>query len=311
MARLIDAVRGHGAIWESLMERVLADRLPHALVFVGPSGIGKRGVAWALAQALVCDRESRPCGECPSCLRVEKHQSECVLALEPDGPQIKLAAAHRILEFLSFRAWGRARVVLVDDAHQMNPQAANSILKILEEPPPGTHFLLIAPEVTQLLPTLRSRTQVIRFSPLSAAELAEVATAEDWMLKSARGSVARLDVLRDESADELRRACLAFLRACLEKDRSGVRALLEVATDRETSVKVARFLQQELRDWLVLGTGMELHGDLTGELASWRPLAPAAKVALWRHARQIEVDIDSHLDRTLLFENFFYRAATF
>ena len=92
--------------------------------------------------------------------------------IEPQNGTIKLEASEQILQFLSLRQLGRARVVIIDEAQMLNPQTTNALLKAVEEPPENTYFILVVSELSQLLPTLRSRLQVLRFSPLSPQEIA-------------------------------------------------------------------------------------------------------------------------------------------
>lgn len=282
--------------------------LPHAMAFAGSPGVGKRMMAWALAQLLVCEAaDKRPCGECPSCRRVEAHHSEHVLALEPQGQMLKLEAAHQVLHFLALQQLGRARIVIIDQAQQLNPQAGNALLKIVEEPPPESYFILIVPEVSQLLPTLRSRTQVLRFSPLADDVLVQGETLPAWMVRSSRGSFENLEALRDPEAADLRKTVIDFLVAAFQGERSSVHAVLEAGKDKEAGLKVMRLLQQFLRDWTVADSTQPLHEDLRGTLASLPQWESRRKSELLRYSFQMEADLLAHVDRGLIFENFFYR----
>jgi len=330
VARLIEGLRGHDKVWEQLQSLQERGRVPHALAFVGIEGIGKRMMAWAFAQALLCEKSPAeeaatstsdaadaaadatrgPCGQCGACLRVEHRQSESVLAVAPESGTIKVEVAHQILDFLALKQLRRARVVLIEEAQKLNPQAANALLKVIEEPPPSTYFLLIVPEITQLLPTLRSRSQVLRFAPLPMNLLDSTADPSDWRLPSARGSFARLQSLRDEDVEGVRQKTWGFLQAAFRQDSEKMDEFVAQVRDREVALMAATFLQQFLRDWTVGENGAALHPDL-----NWSESATAPKTSdfhksqLWRSAAQMETDVQAHLDRSLLFENFFYRVA--
>lgn len=310
MARLIDSVIGHQEVWENLQRQIEQQRLAHALAFVGTAGIGKRKLAWALAQTLVCERTPAPCGECGPCRRVENQQTESVLLIEPTSGSIKLEAAQQVMSFLNLQRIGRARVILIDNAQLLNPQAGNSLLKIIEEPPPQTYFILLVSEFSQLLPTLRSRVQVVRFAPLSASQLQQVTEepAPEWMLRSARGSSEQLAAFRDSHSEDLRVAAFEFLKESLNGRRVGLQSVLEQAKDRDSALGAIHFLQQLLRDWSVLETGETIHSDLSPQLAALPALSAESRVQLWRTAFQMELDMVAHVDKSLLFENFFYRA---
>ena len=300
MARVIDGVIGHRSTWERLRSAVAHDHLPHAMAFTGPAGIGKRLVARALAQTLLCEAEPvlRPCGTCGACRRVEAGSHEALLMIEPEKNQIKLDSAHAILEFLSLRRLTRARVVVVNEVQLMNAQTANACLKVIEEPPPATFFILITPEISQLLPTLRSRSQVVRFAPLNAEELARAAVGtappDAWMIEASRGSVARLNDLREPDVVALRDVALTFLKDAAEGRRAGLTTVLASVKDRERTLTTIQFLQQLLRDWSV--GALEL-----------KDLSAFARVGLWQLAHRMEVDFNAHVDRNLIFENFFNR----
>jgi DNA polymerase III subunit delta' len=172
--RIFDSITGHKLTIKRLLHMLESGRLPNSLLFVGPQGQGKKKVALGLAQALLCDRSRSACGECPSCIGVYKMQSPGLIVLTSEGGPIKIEAARQVIEQLSLATWGRGRVVLIDEAEKLNPQAANSLLKSIEEPPERTHFILTAASQESVLKTIYSRSQVIRFRNLNREELAEI-----------------------------------------------------------------------------------------------------------------------------------------
>lgn len=174
VGRIFDNVIGHEVTVQKLLAMLAANRMPNSLLFVGPSGQGKRLVALGLAQALLCEQSRQACGRCPSCYRVTAQQSEGLILLAPERGQIKIDSAREVVRQLSLANWGRARVVIIDDAHLLNPQAANALLKSIEEPPANTHFVLLTHSQESVLSTLRSRSQVVRFRGLSRDELAKI-----------------------------------------------------------------------------------------------------------------------------------------
>lgn len=307
MARLIDSVQGHRETWAMLLAIRANGHLPHGLAFIGPSGVGKKRVAFAFAQLLVCENENAPCGECGPCKRVEINQSESMLYIEPSASTIKLEAAGQVLDFLSLQRIGRARVVIVDQAQMLNPQTANALLKAIEEPPPETFFILLTSEISQLLPTLRSRLQSVRFSPLPESVLQNAEGAEPWMLKSARGSFEMLEQFKDENVASLRALAIDFLKDASQDQRTALEKVQTEAKDRESALTFSRLLQQLLRDWSILGSGTVIHSDLAPALESLPKAEPKKRVDLWQGAFQMEMDILAHVDRGLCLENFYYR----
>ncbi len=187
------SLRGHQAIREKLMERLQAGRLPGTLLFTGPEAVGKRRVAMELAQREICFRKTA-CGACEAC-RLFKGDDLPVewpnlLRIAPEGKAglIKIGAVRDsdlveggVIRWASLSPPpGCHRWVLVEDAHRLNGAAANMLLKTLEEPPPGTHFLLVTHRPEAVLQTIRSRAQRLAFSPLSDEEAWAVATAAGW-----------------------------------------------------------------------------------------------------------------------------------
>lgn len=176
------------SIWERLRAQV--DRLHHALLIHGPVGIGKLALAEEYAQLLLCEslpEIPKPCGACDGCRWFLAGSHPDLRRLEPEsmarrvgadddgetpGPaasrtakpsqEIKVDQVRALDGFLSLRSHrGRRRIVLVHPAEAMNPNAANALLKALEEPQPGAHFILVSHRPARLLPTIRSRCAAV------------------------------------------------------------------------------------------------------------------------------------------------------
>jgi DNA polymerase III subunit delta' len=312
MARLSDRLIGHKNTLATLIEAQAADRLASTLLFSGPAGIGKRLVALALAQALVCERrDPSGCGICGSCLRLEKEQSESLMVVSPDGAAIKIEQARDILQFIALQKLGRSRVVVIDQAHLLNPQAANALLKSLEEPPIGTHFILLTHLAAAVLPTIRSRSQMVRFAPLSKDELNQIlgASVDPWILESAQGSVEKAHRLMEAREDyqELETAAQKYLlRAADAFPFDEISHLRELMKDKNAQSHFAMLLQNAFRGALRLQAG------LTSTLAqNWEACTRQAatisspKLAELAEATLVfEQDLLRNVDRGLLLENF-------
>jgi DNA polymerase-3 subunit delta' len=188
----VEPLLGHRAVVERLWGALRRDSLHHALLFEGPSGVGKRTVAIRLAMAANCTGNTAPpCGSCPSCRQILAGNHPDVLRVEPDAEKatatITVEQIREIVRQAGYHRYaGRRRVVIVDPAEAMLPAAANALLKTLEEPPAGTGFVLIANHASALLPTIVSRCQRYRFGPVPEAEL----TA--WLEKRGLPEAARL-----------------------------------------------------------------------------------------------------------------------
>lgn len=144
---------------------------PQSLLIVGMAGAGKRTLARAFAAAWLCPQRT-PRGHCQTCTVCQKwsdtgeHPDLRVLKPEPD--QIKIDSVREMRSWTNFApAVAPFRFVIVEEAHRLNPAAANALLKTLEEPPPNYHFILTAPASDLLLPTIRSRCRIVRLGALS------------------------------------------------------------------------------------------------------------------------------------------------
>ena len=145
-------------------------------IFSGPEGIGKKTVAKIIAQKINCTAlDNRPCGICSSCLKMEKLQHPDLHIIESNSSQVKIEDIRSLQKEASFRPYeGVMKVFIIDDAHRFNSEAANSLLKVLEEPPKDSLIILITHKPQNIFKTILSRCKVIRFSPLAIAVLADV-----------------------------------------------------------------------------------------------------------------------------------------
>jgi DNA polymerase-3 subunit delta' len=162
---------GHRRLVGLLARSVDRDRLPPSLIFSGPAGAGKRQTAVATAQAINClsprgEGELRDaCGTCAVCTRIARGAHPDVLVVEPgDSGSIKIDQVRDVIERAGYRPFeGHRRVVIIDEADAMVSAAQNALLKVLEEPPSSTVFILLTARPDMLLPTVQSRCQRLRF----------------------------------------------------------------------------------------------------------------------------------------------------
>ncbi len=183
---------GNESLRAELARMWAEDRLHTCLIFEGPSGVGKGSTARWLALLLNCEADGplRPCGACWSCRQIAKGQHPDIIeiGLDPErtAPLISVEQARAVVGKLTMHPYSaRRRLVILDPADAMGHEAANALLKTLEEPPSATGFILITSAISRLLPTVRSRSQRVRFSPvpvevltpwLEARGVAEAAT---------------------------------------------------------------------------------------------------------------------------------------
>jgi len=156
------------------------DRLAHAYLFAGPRGAGKMEVALHLAQSLFCtELVHDACGECLQCHRIATGNHPDVHIIVPDGASLKIDQVRALQKEMTMRAVEAGRKVYVlEHVDRMTTQAANSLLKFLEEPPGGVVAILITENSHAVLPTILSRCQILPFAPLPAESIAAKLVAE-------------------------------------------------------------------------------------------------------------------------------------
>jgi DNA polymerase-3 subunit delta' len=160
--------------------------IPHALLFTGIEGVGKESTAVVFAMACNCAKcgdgtrsavplpnatrpeSNLPCGLCKSCRKIEASNHPDIIRIKPSGPVIKINQIRTLRQMLALKPYeASTRVVIISDAQAMNPAAGNALLKMLEEPPARTILILVANQTSDLLPTIVSRCQHLRFKPIS------------------------------------------------------------------------------------------------------------------------------------------------
>jgi DNA polymerase III subunit delta' len=309
MARLLDGVLGHQEILARLLASHHQGKLPSTFLFVGPHGVGKKTFAHAFAQALLCEKSENACGECGACLRVQRKSSEGLLFIEPEKNQIKIEQARRILDFLSLRSLSLARAIVVDGAEYLNPQASNALLKILEEPPPQTYFFLTAPSSEHVLTTIRSRCQVVHFSPLTGEQMRKKSTAPEWIIRASQGSFSRLAELSEAEALAAREQAFRFLDMWLVEPKAYLLPeWREMIRDRGDALLLSRHLSLILRDAVMWQAGERkqiLNPDKNKTLEEIaRRVVQDQLQDMAAKALKIENSLASHRDSQLVFEEF-------
>jgi DNA polymerase-3 subunit delta' len=163
-------------------------------LFTGIEGVGKRTTARLFAKALNCVGASqsmpeansgsadRPCGRCRSCRQIQEGGHPDVIEVSPRKGVLRIDQIRSLINKLSLKPFGAGqRVVIISEAHALNQEAGNALLKVLEEPPAGTILILTALQHTDLLPTIASRCRHIRFRPLCVDDLTTLLTTQQGM----------------------------------------------------------------------------------------------------------------------------------
>lgn len=164
------------SIYERLVRMIDKQRVAHAYLFVGKKGSHKKKTALFFAQSLFCMNKNdyNPCQQCTECRRIERLNHPDVHWLAPEGQSLKIEQVRQLQKEFGYRGMeSNQKLVVIESAETMTVQAANSLLKFIEEPYPGTTVILLTENKTSLLPTILSRCQEITFPPPRPDELAE------------------------------------------------------------------------------------------------------------------------------------------
>lgn len=324
MAQLLNNIYGHQPQLKTLLAAKKNKRLPHALLFAGPSGIGRKKAAWALAQSLLCEKQHPACGECPSCINVEQEKSQDILFIQPEGLYIKVESIRPISRFLALQSFAPARVIIIDSAHQMNPQAANSLLKILEEPPKNVYFILISSHLSALPATIRSRVQILRFLPLNEKDLrmtmkmnqeerqgSEEFQMDDleWMIKASQGSMDNFEKWR-ENKEVKAKAFHLLKRAIGGEESCPFGELADLVKKREQALFVCLCWQQILRDACMVKLNSEdnvIHQDQKDILNLLETVSFGNLSLFFQKTMELEQDLKGYSDSVLGFDNLFFQ----
>ena len=314
-----DRVRGHDAAHQGFRSAFALGRLGQAYLFVGPEGVGKRLFARELAKSLLCERPPAPltaCDRCPACAQVEVGSHPDVFSLRtPEGKhELPVGEMRAFCKRLSQKASrGAKKIGIVEDADDFNEESANSFLKTLEEPAPGSVLILLATSLDRQLPTILSRCQVVRFSPLKPDDLRAILTANDItdnvqldrLVRLAGGSASQALALADDEFWKVRQRLVEGLTS----PRPSFGGLAETwqkfveEAGKETSAQrlrasvVIRFLVEAVSHALRLSQGADVPGLDAAEEERLRAFAERLGPERLLELADKCVEADFHVER--------------
>ena len=316
-------IPGNDRIKKILGLALVRRRVPNSLLFRGPSGVGKHRMALELAKALNClNRSDDACGECENCRAIGEGKMPDVLEIGPEKSEITIEQIRDLKEVAYLRPMtGRVRIFIVDPAEKMNDESANAFLKVLEEPPHTTHFLLVSANPDLLQPTIRSRCQTLAFQPVGNEDVMNVLCAAGMEEERARilallvrGNLERARAMDWDLVQEKRRAAWELFRALVT--RIGSTAFLRLfAFQRRSEIKDEFLETLEIfasfaRDLLLLGAkaeaGLLFNPDYEPELRESLPfLEPERTVRMIRAIETAEDGLGRSFNLGLLATSFY------
>jgi len=299
---------GQQRIKDIFTTSIKKNRLAHAYLFYGQTGVGKDGFALSLAMGLNCSENNCwGCGECKECKNFLQLQSPYFIFIQPVPsrpgsmnkdkyyeiireanlerinnpyreaefpptltklPQISIDEIRTIKQKVNLKIpEDKYRVFVISKIHEMSTQACNSLLKILEEPPPRTIIFLTTSELGNVLPTIISRCQLIHFDPLTKDEITETLvtgnkierTKAAFIGEISNGSLQKALTIAEEGIEEFRKKAFDFLKQCIDSDELKSLTYTEKFiknNDKIETKKILQNLQIIMRDILQLKLGL-------------------------------------------------------
>lgn len=340
---MFDHLIGNQTVKGAIGRFISNGRVPNSLLFAGPEGVGKKQFALQLARAIVCHepRNGDACGECLACRRVNEFkfpgadakgddydfvffsEHPDVGMVVPFNRTLRVGSIRALETEANFRPYeGSARIFIIDEAHRMNAASSNALLKTLEEPPSTSHIFLITSKPNALLPTIRSRVQILRFGPVAASELEhhllvthEYSQADARLIAStSNGSVAQaLSVDAEEFRIRRNEAIEILQSAIVNHDLVDILKRSEKFGATKSTPEFEAFLgvlQTMIHDIWLVRTGSK-SGPVDDEIARLAEFADPRSLASWlEHIEEIRAALGVNINKKIAADSLLVRMAT-
>ena len=317
---------GHDKPKVLLREAVAKNKMGHAYLFRGPDGVGKKRTALTLAAYINCKSplDGDSCGRCTTCRKYFSGNHPDLILVEPDGAAIKIGQIRELKHQLTFPPLeAKVRVIVLEDIHTMRREAANSLLKTLEEPAPGNLLILTADLAGNVLPTILSRCQIISFGSLDHKDMARVLMQENDMEESlaftlaavAEGSLGRAKLLWQEGLLSLRQEVVEGLLLGQQNQAETIAQVFRLsekgAALKENAIELLALIRLWYRDLVLVAAGGPEASIANKDLALFLPAA--AQLLSLRQLQQklqrldlAERQLLRNCSRTLVLETLFF-----
>jgi DNA polymerase-3 subunit delta' len=318
-----DDVLGNSRVKKILRLALEKNRVPNSLLFCGPKGVGKRSLALILAKAVNCERKKDDaCEECASCVAITGRRLPDVWLIEPEKQVLQIDQMRAMRQAAYLRPMvSRKRVFIVDEAEKMNEESSNCLLKVLEEPPLFSHIILLTANPDLILPTIKSRCQILPFNPIGKEEIKRLLVEKGYSEERAkiisllvRGNLEEALGLDWDEIQEKRQEVwnifLSFLRKGEMSEFVRNYAFAKRSIIREDFEKILEILASFCRDFILLKEKGEasllLNPDYAEEIEALNKDWSLDKS--WECLNQIEYAISGlskHLNISLLVSSFY------
>jgi DNA polymerase III subunit delta' len=316
--------------------------IPNALLFTGPKGVGKKMAAYAFAMAANClglNKSQKnisgqnienglfptePCGLCKHCRKFDSGSHPDFIRIDPEGQMTKIIQIRELRQILAMKPFeAKLRVVVISKAHTLNQEASNALLKVLEEPPYRTILILITPQISDLLSTIVSRCQHVRFHPIPINLLAAALKQDfgmdqkeaEFMAIMANGSFSKALALRNtdwifrrnwiikeiENMDSLSIAVILALaeKIAKSKDKESINDLLEMMETWYRDLVIAKYCPDKI-------INKDLMENIRAVSQGYHQNALLTRISA---VQQAQKEIETNVNSRLILENLFMTLA--
>lgn len=251
---------GNQKAFTLLQKSIKNKKVSHAYLFSGPEGVGKKLFATHFAKTLNCEEKGiLPCEACNSCIKISKSLHPDVKVVSTDGKQIKIDKIKELTNFIQSPPFeGQYKIVIIDDAHKMNPKASNALLKTLEEPASNSIIILVTELVKNLLPTIVSRCIKINFTKIEDDDLTKILIDKGYDIDSiskilpfCSGSVQKGITLLDPENKEFTELVKEFSENMTDRSFSQISRLVDTITEKNKEELFFHILITSLRNRLI------------------------------------------------------------
>jgi DNA polymerase-3 subunit delta' len=314
---------GNGRTVQILHRAMDHQMLPHALIFAGPAGVGKRTLALIVAQRLNCPSPvgGEACDACTSCRKIRGGLHPDIRIIEPDGAYIKIDQMRALINEIAYQPFeGRYRVAILDPADQMRTESANCLLKTLEEPPSKSFLILVTARPYSLLGTIRSRSRLLLFGAIPEAAIAdylvrnEGRSPEDARLAAVlcNGSLGAALGFDAAQGRETRQLALRFVSLLLRREKFAQASAFAagIAKEKERFLPWIDMTSTLLQDVYYAQVAPERMSqrDLAGELAALAGASShAAVVSGIQAVKSLRAALQRNVNRQLALEALFLK----
>lgn len=299
----------HIQIYEALNKAILNKKMASTHILAGNPGVGKSLLALHIIQNLFCTNklDSVACGDCSSCKKLEALQHENLHVVSPQGANIKIEQAREVIRFLSLKSQDQPQAVLILEAHKMNAQTSNALLKVIEEPPENSYIFICTSSLSALLATIRSRSQIWRLPNLKLETLQKIfPQVENTILLSAQGRADLVERNLIQSTEQLHQKSLSIWNEQVTPV-SVLEAFQEEVKSREDFLILISLWQQQLRDACCIKAGkldrLIFHNHKS-ELSELVKMSFESLESLFEDCLDMQQDMNYNVDKSMMLQVF-------